>query len=346
MNVSELYDLTFWIEENIINTDIPSHYQSLSSILQQHANPNAQKQPFEDQKNSLVSVLKDVPLEHLSKDQIDFLSCLGIANAVGEEGVNKIEDILFKNVIDVATSSSKINEIINHINVGIQKSQQIKEGLADCALEESYETNSEVLMRVSFAGHAKMEHLTDFKKWGSTWYDIGRGVSMVHNASPEDIKVVGATKGSIIIELAVVAKIAGTVGGIILGGLKIAEKVLDIKKKAEELKGLKIDNKIIKDIEKDANAKKKEEIKQITLNIAGDLNLSDAEGDKTTALESAVKKLVDFIEKGGTVDFITPDDEDSNEDTQKANNELRLKFEEIRKLEKKMFLLENKSTKP
>lgn len=81
-----------------------------------------------------------------------------------------------------------------------------------------------------------MSNLSDFKSWGSTWYDIGRGVAMGHGTPPEDIKVVGATRGSIIIELGVAYAIAATTSRIILEALKLAEKSLALRKTVEEIR--------------------------------------------------------------------------------------------------------------
>ena len=343
MNVSELFELTHWITKEIEGAQIPQKYQALHAIIQQHAQPNQQKPPFEAQKDELINALMNVPLGQLTRDQIEFLSHLGIADAVGEDGVKAIEDILYKNVIDVATSATKLQQIIQKLNEGIQKSNQIKAGLADCVFEEEYEADNEVLMRVTFTGHALMANITDFKSWGNIWYDIGRGIAMAHNASPEDIKIVGATKGSIVIELAVIAKIAATASGIILAALKVAEKVLDIRKKAEELRGLNLKNeKVIKDLGKEAENEKKSGIEEITVNISAQLKIKkDGEGDKVNALDKAVKNLVNFVESGGIVDFVMPD-EAPEEGEPDENKELRVAFQEIRQLEKKLGLLEHK----
>ena len=96
MNVSELYSLTFWIDDEIVNTQIPQKYQALNQVLQHNAQPNQQKQPFESQKDDLIETLKKVPLSHLTREQLLFLDSLGIAKAVGFEGVNQLNDILFK----------------------------------------------------------------------------------------------------------------------------------------------------------------------------------------------------------------------------------------------------------
>ena len=346
MNVSELFDLTNWITSEIETTQIPQKYQELQTILQQHSQPNQQRQPFETQQKDLIEALRSVPLGQLTKDQLDFIAHLGIAEAVGEEGILKLEDILFKNVIDVATSAQKLQETLAKITHGINKSNQIKVGLTDCVIEEAYEIDNEILMRITFTGNASMENIKDFKSWGNIWYDIGRGIAMAHDASPEEIKIVGATKGSIVIELAVVAKIAATTSGIILAALKVAEKVLDIRKKSEELKGLKLKNtKLVKDLEKEADNEKKDGINEITNNISQTLNIgNNGDGDKVKALDTAVKNLVNFIENGGNVDFIIPDNDDELEDNDENNNEdLRVAFQEIRQLEKKIAKLEYKN---
>lgn len=343
MNVSELFDLTHWITKEIEKTQVPQKYQVLQTILQQHSQPNQQRQPFESQQEDLINTLRKIPLGQLTRDQLDFLSHLGISQAVGEEGIQQIEEILYRNVIDVATSAQKLQEILQKVSQGVAKSNQIKEGLTDCVIEEEYEVENEILMRVSFTGHALMSNITDFKSWGIIWHDIGRGIAMVHNATPEDIKIVGATKGSIIIELAVIASIATTTSGIILAALKVAEKVLDIRTKAEELRGLKMKNdKFSKELEKEAENEKQSGIEEITGEVVKELKLKDGEGDKIKALDIAVKNLVNFVEKGGVVDFVIPESEEE-EGEEDENKNLRVAFQEIRLLEKKISLLEHKN---
>ncbi len=345
MNVSELFGLTNWINAEIVNKQIPQKYQSLFSVIQQNIQPNVPKQPFEVQKDDLIQTLKIVPLDQLSRDQLDFLRLLGIAKTVGVEGIEAIEEILYKNIIDIATSAQKIQIILQGVSAGIAKSNQLQAGLTGCVIEEEYLLKDEILMRVSFTGHASMTNVTDFKKWGDVWFDIGRGIAMAHNLSPEDVKVVGATKGSIVIELAVVASIASTASGIILGALKVAEKILDLRKKAEEIRGMKLLNdKLANEIANEADNEKKAGIEVITSQIAIQLNVkADGEGDKVKALNTAVRNLVNFIENGGVVDFVIPEDEAGVADSAaKKNGELRVAFQEIRQLEKKIALIENK----
>lgn len=57
MNVSELYDLTHWVTDEIVTPQVPQKYQALQQILQQHAQPNQQKTSFETQKNDLIETI-------------------------------------------------------------------------------------------------------------------------------------------------------------------------------------------------------------------------------------------------------------------------------------------------
>jgi hypothetical protein len=63
-----------------------------------------------------------------------------------------------------------------------------------------------------------------------------------------------------------------------------------------------------------------------------------SEGDKITALDKSVKDLVNFIERGGEVDFIIPEDKTSGDVadddlSMQAKSDLRIAFKEIRRLE-------------
>jgi len=345
MNVSELFELTNWIQSEIVNKQIPQKYQTLQQILQRNAQPNQQKQPFETQKNDLIETIKKVRLNQLTKDQLEFLRNLKIAQVVGKEGVDTIEDILYKNVIDIATAAKKIQEIHQRLTQGIQKANQIRAGLEGCVIEEEYELEEEVLIRVCFRDKASLANVTDFKKWGDIWHDIGRGIAMAHNATPEDIKIVGATSGSIVLEMATMAYIATTTSVIIYSILKVVEKVLEIRKKAEEIKNLQLNNeKIALELEKEAKNEIESGAKRIANELIKKLGLKhDSEGDKINALEKAVSHLLNFIELGGEVDFIIPE-----EDTVESEEELeqigksKIDYTQIKDTSEKIRLLEYK----
>ena len=101
-------------------------------------------------------------------------------------------------------------------------------------------------------------------------------------------------------------------------------------------------------MDKEAEKEKTAGIERISSEIVKKLKLKkDGEGDKINALDKAIKNLVNFIESGGEVDFIIPEEEVEDEEDEKETPEydnLRITFQEIRQLEAKIKLLESKDT--
>jgi hypothetical protein len=350
MQIEELYGLTEWIDSAIVKAEIVQKYQQLHGILEQNSRPNQQKQPFEEQKNKLIAALSAIPLDKLSAGQIGVLRELGIADDLGSSGVAVVEDVLYRNAIDIANAAQQINERISRFNEAVQWAQQEKV-LLDKILSPESITISEgmVLLRVRFAGEASVDNLTELRDWSKTWWEIGRGLSMANDQSPEAISVVGASKGSIVLSLLATYGIAKSASGIILSALRVAEKYYDIKRKAQEVRALEIqNNEAEKALEKAAEEHKKAGVEEIVKETIKELGLEPTgEGDKVTALTSATRKLVDFVTKGGEVDFVKPDGEaeepeDDAEHPDVAGEELRVRFQEIRKLERQVRQLEDK----
>jgi hypothetical protein len=169
MNISELFELTFWVSNEIVRAKIPDKYRTLHNILMQNSQAGRPRQPFEIQKKDLIDALMGVPLFQLTKGQHQFLENLGIAKAVGKDGVETIQQVLCRDVVDVAASARKIEEVLTNINKGIRKSDQIKSGLQDCEFQERYEQDNEALMRMFLSGYASISNASDFKKWSNIW---------------------------------------------------------------------------------------------------------------------------------------------------------------------------------
>jgi len=344
MYIQELYKLTLWITEEVTGKQLPQKYQQLFQKLSENIQPNRQKQPFDIQRNNLIDALKEMKLEVLNEEQKDFLDNLNILNIFGEEAIEELENILYKNSLDIATSSKQVKDIYTRLTQGIAKLNKIYEGLHGHIKIEEHITDK-VIIKIHFDHEASINNITDFKKWSTIWYDISRGITMVHDVAPEEIEVVGANKGSIIIELATIYTITKTLSEIILKVLQVVEKVFDIRKKAEELKAMKLSNeKIALDLEKEANHIKKHEIEEIVKEVL--LNNNIENGDVSNNLTKSVSKLLDFIDKGGEVDFTMPEKENDEEKEETAILEmkdlLKNKFQEIRLIENKLKQIQYK----
>jgi hypothetical protein len=305
------------------------------------------KQTFEAEKNTLFETLNSITFQKLSLEQIKFLEKLKIVHLLGNKGSDKIDEILFENNIDIASATIKIKVLSDMINKSISNVSSLESALkGNFEIDETDELpDNSVLMRVYFQNDVSISNLTEFKKLSAMWYDIGCGIAMAQDKSPEDFHIIGAKKGSIVIEMAVAFGIATSVSKILLEAFKVADRYLDILKKVQELKGLKLGNKQIEqELKKEAQKEKDDGIKSILESTVLDLKLDvNQQGDKVSAIEKSIKKLIGFTENGGLVDFVQPEESEEEEDYLRDEiKKLNGNIGEIRLLERKVKLLEHK----
>ncbi len=352
MQISELIKLTDWFQVKVVAGAIPAKYQALFNKMNANIrrNLNQPMQPFSTERDALFEAIRPINFQSLSLEQVAFLEELEVDKLFGPVGIERIEKILFQNNLDIASATQKISELNTKLSTAQTKFKQIEDTLKPLFSVDKVEFGEgNVMMRIYFKDASSINNLSDLKKLGSTWYDIGRGIAMTQDKSPEDFVVVGAQKGSIILELVVAAGIATSVSKILLETLKVAEKVIDILKKVEELKALKLANKSAEQaLEKVAKEEKESGISSITRIIQVELNLNpETDGDKITALEKSITKLIDFTQKGGQVDFVQPEekveDENGEDDINYREEIQKLKenIAEIRAIESKTKLLGN-----
>ncbi len=347
MNITELLNLTTWIQQEIVANKILDKYQGLYSALVHVRNRRVGQNypPFETKKNDLIKALKSIKTNNLTQEQLAFLTHLNIGNYIGKNGVDNVENIFHEDGISVPIHIDKIQHIIRQIDTGINKSNNIKKVLSDCPIQE-YELENEVLMRVYFSNNSGIANVTDFKHYGKDWHDIGRGIAMVFNKAPEDIKIVGANKGSVVLDFSLLIEIAGAFATIVFGTLKVIKDVYDIKIKRKELEHLNLDNTIATDaLSKNAEKRRKDGVKIIMQELIEKHKL-DVNAEQTKTLENSVKKLLNFTDNGGSVDFIEPISADNesvkNLEMRDIVPKIRQLAPKVRELEQKVRLLENK----
>ncbi len=341
MNVVELYTLAKWVNREIVETELSAKYSNLHAILQQ--NVHHPSETLEEHKNDLIEAVKSIDLTTLTKVQTAFLNEIKILHALGTQGVEQIEYIWNHHGLDIITAVEKFLAIINDLNNGVNKLNSIFESLDGCIHDDSNKYKNEVLIRVSFQDDASMSNIKDFKDWADKWHLIGRGIAMAHNKKPEDIKIVGATRGSIVLDLIANPEIVATIGGIMLLVLEVTERVANIIAKAAEIRHIDTkDKELRKDVanlEKTAKKSKEAEITNIINLQITQLNLKD-DNEKTSILKKSITTLVDFLEKGGGLELIAPEKTDDSDS--KKNKRVEAKFAKIRKINTKIKNLENK----
>lgn len=371
MQVNELLKLSEWFKNYIVDAKIPQYYTNLHNKLNQNAKPaqNQARLPFESEKKNLFAAIEKINFEKLSQEQIKFLEHLKVADKFGKIGVKKIEAVLYENSLDIVTAAQEIGNFTGKINAAQSTLNQFSQTLGNhfkSDIDDEIPSDS-VYMRIYFQQNSSINNLTDFKKMAANWHEIGRGIAMAQNKTPEDFNIIGAQKGSVVIDLVVCAAIASSVSTIILASLKVVEKVLSIWEQVEKIKNLGLNNeKIALELAKEAKREQEEGVASILDAAILQLGLDkEKDGDKIVALEKSIKKLVEFTEKGGYVDFIQPDDEEEEEEALEENeegvdeeeetdetsndreeiNRLKGNIQEIRKLENALRLIEHSKGK-
>jgi len=317
----------------------------LHGVLSNNAQANAQKQPFEEQQNNLIGTILEVPVEQLTRAQENVLEVIGIRGAVSIEGRMQVEDILFRNQLDIANAAEKIQEIIQAISNGIQWNRQTKTQLdlinADHLIQAT--EPGEVLLRVKFTKDASIDNVVEWSEWSDAWLEIARGISMATGGTPEDVRIIGASRGSFVLDLVSVAGFAKAVSYILKEVLDRVQQLVEIKKAFEEVRGLKIENnKAALELEQAIAEHKEKSIIEVTeksvAKITEDVEMN---GEDVSVLKRAIKRLFEFFDKGGEVDVRVPEpeitlDENGEEitgDGEVERAELASLVEDIRRLE-------------
>lgn len=350
MDVVELFDLSNWYREH--GTKTSKLYQTLLTTLQHNATQN-QKMPVRDALEGLVEGLLELPLTELNLQQLAHLEHLGIAELLGAQGAVFVKRVVTQSNYDPATSASEIKAAADKINGTLKTFQALSNSLSAAGFKAE-DSDSEVgkgtaIARIQFRHEASIDNIAELKKWSSDWNDIVRGIGHLVGENPHDMKVIGASKGSIIVCVAgtiplltVFALMSKKVADIVLEGLKVANAIEDLRHK-------KISNQIIeKSMKADLEAKQAA-LEDETIAALKQHATDSFKQEHDAHLATAVKKFINFSKKGGEVDYLQPpsaednpveDEGDAHEGAELLVDELRDLISEIRSVKSQTLLLE------
>ncbi len=344
MQIQELLRLADWYKDTVEVNGVINAYQALSNVVMNNTRSSS-KVSFEGERDTLTTIIKGIDFSGLTLEQINLLSDMGVSQLVGEDGVNHLISTMEKNVIDIA---SVANHVSDDYNVLIQArdyfesvSSQLKKYYTSEKDEEI--SDDEVLVRIYFKDGASINDLNDFKESGNNWYNIGRGLALATDHAPEEIRIVGAEKGSVIIDIVAVSIIASALCKIVADVLENTQRILNIKKTLLEIDNLKLQNKkIAQDLEKEIEKETEKGADTILKNACRDLKISKDEGEKRNALKKSIELLMQFTQCGGKLDFIHNEiEDDDEEDHDDAEKFLRGQMELLDENIERIRLLEN-----
>lgn len=345
MDVSELFRLTGWVEANIASKPILKRYNQLQGILEQNSRGSSQ-QPFEEVKISLYEALNAVPVDQLTHAQTQVLETIGIRDKISKEGVDQLENILVTNVIDSATAFNKVRDLVSQLSQGIDWSKATRSHLQRISSAETFDEveTGDVLLRVTFTKAADIKNVVDLSNWSESWFIIARGISVAIGSAPEDVRVVGASKGSFIVDLVGATAFAKAISYILKEVLERIQQVIDMRVSLEQLKKLKIENnKAAIELEKAILEHKQASIDHVTETAAAKIaNGKVPAGEVSNNLELAIKKLYEFFDKGGEVDIVVPEpDTIRSEDQEGTKSPQEVERAELEKIVRSIRKLES-----
>jgi hypothetical protein len=304
MNIHELRSLAEWFDEHF------AVLQSLYGNLLQPISHNASqgnKQPLEDQLNKIIEYMDRMNFDDLSLQQINLLDDLGVITYISSDGAKFIDSTIRTSEYDPSTAVTRINEAINSINKAHDGFQAYRNSLGSLGISESDDDENDfITIRVGFQNDASINNVTDLKNYSRDWYDIIRGIALAADEAPEATRVIGASTGSIILILAGTVSVTTILALISKNIASVAKDVIGIATQIEDLRGKKLLNSVIeKELRKQEEEKRKNAEKEIIELISEKIPAID--GEKITALSGSIRKLLTFNEKGGNVDFVSPE---------------------------------------
>jgi hypothetical protein len=341
MDLNELMALAAWIDRHLGAKRVHKLYNALLGPLNENAQGVQPRKPFEQELSNLLSALEAADESELTQDQTEFLDKLGLAELVGVRGATNLRTVLNETPLDVASTARKVSELSGKFGQGMEKVGLIKNALSSLVEKPEVEEPTAIL-RIRFAGKAALGNIVDFKTWGQEWHDIGRGIALAVGIKPEEIRVIGARKGSIILELGLALAVVKLISAISMECLKVAGRTLEIMEQYQKVQALKLANEqLAQDIKKEAENEKKAGLERIQVEIEALVSSEhQLDGEQKTALSASVRKLVSFLEKGGELDVHIPEAITSEGNAQEAEK-LRETVREIRRLEAQQKRLEH-----
>lgn len=303
MDIEEVIRLAGWYSEN--TRAVQKKYAALVGVLQNNSQQPTQ-QPVAEPLKELKSALAEMPTAKLSVLQLGVLERLGVSDLLGRRGKRWVDKKIRSTTYDPATTYQTLHEAHQRISSAQQILNTFRENAVsigfsdapfDIDLEHPYRVN------VIFKEGASIDDVTEWKKSASEWELIFAGVSAVVGQRPEDVRVVGASSGSIILTVAASPLVAKVLASISKSIASIANDYLDFQMRREELERSRMMTEVIRtDLarqEKERRASGIDRIIDAVKEVA-----PNATEEAVAKLRKSVEKQIGFAERGGELDFV------------------------------------------
>ena len=329
MQVSEVTDLAHWFSFNI--KGVKSRYAELVKVLQHNAQqPN--QQPVMDPLKNLTKELGLMPTEELSALQMRVLEKLEVHHLIGRQGRRWVSKTVRSTGFDPATRYSTIEQAQQALIGAENQLDSFKDAANSIGFEGETLSGSPspYVINVIFQKDALIKNVPEWKKASEDWLLIVRGITGLVDERPEDVKIIGASNGSLIFSLGASAAFTKVLAIISKHIASITNDYLDFQLKREQLSRSRMMTDVMRDELSRLESERKEQGKAAIIEEIRDL-MPDAKESAITSIEKGIDRQIAFSEKGGEVDFVNPDHgEEEDEEVNETIEEVRAIIEEYR----------------
>ena len=338
MDVQEIIRLADWFDKNA--EDAILMYNAVTEHLQHNVE---QENSFRLQEavEMIVDVLNEMPTEELTRLQNEILSNLGVASVIGKSGAKWIKETLELRAYDPTTIFAIVQNALSRLLNARTKIDAFRAAAIEVGAvsEEISENNKDIKISIIFRGGVSISNIRDWKTTAADWEKIFHGLAVVADDKPEDVKIVGFENGSLILKLVatpVITKLLAMISKHITG---IAQDIILVQTKREELKQLRL---ITKTMEKEFEMLKENKIEKGREAIISELDRQFPKLDPETKnkVSMSINKAIAFGQAGGEIDFSMPDTLSENA-MHDENGEIRRLIEENNKIKQQPMLLDD-----
>lgn len=287
---------------------ISQRYNALKKKLD-HNKSQPQKEPLREELDGLIEDLEAMHFDLLTNEELDLLGSLGVLQYLGHQGALFVSETVRTGDFDPASAASDISIAAQVLNSTQSKFDQTRTQLRELGLERDNGEGELIdlpLIRVRFKDGAAVDDVALLKKWIVNWFDISRGAALAAGETPQSVKVVGASNGSVIITLGTIASVTMILAVIAKNAGRIAREYLSIANDIEDLRQKKHLTKVIEDELKQQQTRLHETGVEDTLSEIRETVPQMIEQEVDNALRKSIEKYFSFYKQGGDVDFIPP----------------------------------------
>lgn len=318
MLLEELTQLSDWLRTYEKEYGAIKKIQQLHQLLNTNINSNP-RQPFTDQKNAAVDAIRRYRFSELSRDQIECLKLHGGYEYMGPDAADMILQLFRDEGHDIAYLANKISEAhkaLSNTNTQITKAAEAVEPFVQVVTRTEYLTER-TRFSIIFKDGVEVNNFTDLgersKEWSDIMYKIGRALNIPAN----DFKILGARNGCLIIDLYMAAAAMPAIGIILYTCFDVIERFALNIRRLNTIVNSEMDDPDFQEVQQKIHeaGEMAFELKRIKVakKIADEiLDKSDnPPGDREEAdafLQSAIKKILNHLRKGGDLDAYVPPD--------------------------------------